>query len=248
MMKQHWTYQYDKRDTDGCRLTDGSRTYHPGIFISVIENEYALRELVQRLEFLRKKINVLEKMADFKVDHTKLAQLNKELGEARRAHDLQTYQYSRAELRLGRDTLKEKYDSLRQNPSWYMRQELIGDCKDRGGCCSRDCGCCSERHLTSIDTQGLGHCTWDCSCCAYSRGFEFSAVEKEKARCKFGENLRSRKAAHLLTMTNGFFTEATSESESEPESHFEHEPQGQPDCNNLTLKQSARRWVKSWKR
>lgn len=223
-------------------LKYGSDHYDREMFISVIENEYALRELVQRLEFLRKKIKGLEKMADSEADNSQLAQLNTELEEAQKKHALQTYQHYKAESLVAGHPFKAEYDSLRQDPSWYMRYELVQDCKSRGGCCGRACGCCAQRHLSSNETKGIGHCTWDCYCCVYYRGFEFSKGEKEEARREFKELLRRWNASCLLIMTNAFFTKVEPESKPEPDSN----PTPGPIPDSQT--QHPWRWARFWKR
>ena len=245
--EKYWRKIDGKREPYHANLSYRSITFDREIFISVIENEYALRELAQRLEFLRKEIKGLEKMIDSEVNHSQLAQLNTELGEAQKKHALQIYQHYRAESLLAYNSFKDEYDSLRQDPSWYMRDELVQDCKDRGGCCSRACGCCAQRHL-SPETKGLGHCTWDCHCCIYYRGFQFSEEEKEKARTEFGDNLRSWNPAYLLTMTNAFFTKVEPEPKPEPDSKPEPKPTPQPQPVPDRQTQPPRRWTKFWKR
>ena len=241
VVSDYWKWSNGTQTPWDCRIKNGSTTWYRETFIPVLENEYALRELVQRIKFLREKIQALEKIAD--LDQTQLAQLNAELEQAQKNRAQTAYQLYRAESLLG-DILKKKYDSLRQDPSWYMRQDLIQDCKDRGGCCNRACGCCSQRCLTSKETKGVGHCTWDCRCCVYYRGFEISAEEKERARVEFGERLRSWNASFLLRMTNGFFTKAKSELESEPQPQPESKPEPKPRPQTRRV----RHWIEFWKR
>ncbi|CAL5870669.1 uncharacterized protein PFLUO_LOCUS4909 [Penicillium psychrofluorescens] len=188
------------------RLQYGSLKYDRELFISIICNEYALRVSAQRIEMLQKEIKALEKLTNIEVDQIQFAQLNTGLEEVQKKHSLQKHQLYISESMIPERPLKQNYDSLRRNPDWYMRHELIQDCKDRGGCCSRGCGCCAQRYLTSEKMNGIGHCTWDCWCCLQYRGFDLSAEEKEKAEKELGENLRSWNPAYLLKMTDGFFT------------------------------------------
>jgi hypothetical protein len=77
--------------------------------------------------------------------------------------------------------LQRAFELWRSNPLWYMHPILVEDCKSRGGCCGRDCGCCldAQRANSSAGALGVGHCTLDCGCCIRSRGFELSE-EREK--------------------------------------------------------------------
>lgn len=212
-VKDYYIYRPNACELYDRRLTYNSRAYDRDIFLSVIHNEYALRELVQRMESLRQKIKALEKIADSDND-TQLAQLNTELTQTQKAHALQLHQHYLSEVKLSGGSFKEEYDSLRLDPSWYIRHELVQDCKDRGGCCSRACGCCAQRHLKSSGTKGIGHCTWDCYCCASHRGFEFSAQEKQNARKQLYNSLKSWDPGYLLKMTNAFFTQPEPKSKS----------------------------------
>ncbi|KAJ5385595.1 hypothetical protein N7517_003506 [Penicillium concentricum] len=40
--------------------------------------------------------------------------------------------------------LQRAFELWRSNSSWYMHLVLVEDCKSRGGCCGRDCGCCLD--------------------------------------------------------------------------------------------------------
>lgn len=77
--------------------------------------------------------------------------------------------------------LRRGFQLWRSNPSWHMHPVLVEDCKARGGCCSRDCGCClnPERANTSAGAFGVGHCTLKCGCCSRSRGFELDEEKEE---------------------------------------------------------------------
>lgn len=55
VVDNYWRYIQGTQTPWDCRIENGSRTWHREIFISVLENEYALRELAQRIEFLREK-------------------------------------------------------------------------------------------------------------------------------------------------------------------------------------------------
>lgn len=73
------------------------------------------------------------------------------------------------------------------NQYWYMHPILVEDCKVRGGCCGRDCGCCLgyQRANSSVGLLGAGHCTLQCGCCLESRGFEPNDAGKEYYESRF---------------------------------------------------------------
>lgn len=61
------------------------------------------------------------------------------------------------------------YDSVRKDPGWYLREELVKDCVARGGCCSRKCDCCVKR-VKNLPRKGIsGHCSFECFCCHKSK-------------------------------------------------------------------------------
>lgn len=97
---------------------------------------------------LQKGIKALKKLASIEVDQIQFALLHTGLEEVQKKYTLQEHQLYVAESMIPERPAKQNYDSLRRNPDWYMRHELIQDCKDRGGCCSRGCGCCAQRYLT----------------------------------------------------------------------------------------------------
>src|SRR6202000_3302571 len=97
----------------------------------------------------QKKITALEKVASIEVHQIQLTKLETELEEARKSYTLQEHELYIAESMISERPLKQNYDCLRQKPDWYMRHDLIQDCKYRGGCCSTGCGCCAQRYLTS---------------------------------------------------------------------------------------------------
>ena len=84
--------------------------------------------------------------------------------------------------------LEKGFKQCRSDPRWYMHPILVQDCVNRGGCCSRDCGCCvsRERETSSIGELGIGHCTVECGCCCEARGFELTTEEKKKVEKVFG--------------------------------------------------------------
>lgn len=121
-----------------------------------------------------------------------------------RADQVRTLYEWECMLRVG--SLRRGYISVKSNPAWYLREELVEDCISRGGCCSRDCGCCERRRLSAKNGKGIGHCTVECMCCIHDQGSEFTAEEKKDFNGRFGKMLRSNNPAFLLRITNAYFS------------------------------------------
>ncbi|KAJ5489477.1 hypothetical protein N7539_004367 [Penicillium diatomitis] len=94
--------------------------------------------------------------------------------------------------------------SIRNDPMWYMKESLVKDCADRGGCCGRNCGCCELRARHTYET-GIGHCTVECSCCFEFRGFAPSSQEAVQTIRDMDMSLKHPDAAYLVRLANGFF-------------------------------------------
>ncbi|KAJ5371593.1 hypothetical protein N7517_003599 [Penicillium concentricum] len=110
----------------------------------VLLAERALRELTwQPCPFIESYKAQSNKATAIESTRAQLEKANQQLKNAQLQYPRKEYALYRAERR----GLKEVYDSLRRDPKWFMREELVQDCSDRGGCCSRDCGCCAQRHL-----------------------------------------------------------------------------------------------------
>lgn len=102
------------------------------------------------------------------------------------------------EVRLPRGTLKNSYDKLREDPTWYLRKELVKDCVARGGCCGRDCGCCAKRHLNSDKRRGIGYCSMQFACCESHRGSCYTTRQTLALRVMIEESLRGFAVAKQL--------------------------------------------------
>ncbi|KAJ5355813.1 hypothetical protein N7517_010422 [Penicillium concentricum] len=101
--------------------------------------------------------------------------------------------------------IKLAYESLRENPKWWMQKELVKDCAGRGGCCGRGCGCCEKREPTPGRRMGAGHCTSEFACYVSSQGFEFTTEEEDNIRDALRvtlDNLDSRD--YLLTLSHAY--------------------------------------------
>ncbi|CAG8206507.1 unnamed protein product [Penicillium salamii] len=115
------------------------------------------------------------------------------------------YNLYAAEGRLPIGTINNEYHSLRQSSTWYLRQELVDDCAKRGGCCSRNCGCCQTRHERAVRNKGLGHCTPSCGCCTSERGFGYSAEENQSFVDGLKSQLYNDNPAYTVHMAEVFF-------------------------------------------
>jgi hypothetical protein len=87
--------------------------------------------------------------------------------------------------------LQRAFELWRSNPLWYMHPILVEECKSRGGCCGRDCGCCldAQRANSSAGALGVGHCTLECGCCVRSRGFKLSKEAEELLVSRFSSDM-----------------------------------------------------------
>lgn len=196
------------RPTDR-RLKYGRKLkYDRDIFIDVILAEHSLRSTSQKIEALQNAIKHSEKVVSVEPDcghEKKLDEDNATLEKMRIEYATRKHQLYIAESMIPEHPLKKNYDALRRDPRWYLRAELTQDCISRGGCCSRGCGCCAQRHLALENTR-VGHCTVECECCSTHRGCKLPLEEtRKKAREELEQRLRHRNPSHLLRMTNAFF-------------------------------------------
>lgn len=147
--------------------------------IDIFQAEHDLRMLVQREEALERKVKALVKTAsiDDKLDQTQLEEIKTELQGLQPKITMHEYYLYRAEGELS-PAFGSLYTKLRLNPKWFMRPGMVSDCANRGGCCSRGCGCC-ERRLLGNREKGVGHCTTECSCCENFRGFALPDADKK---------------------------------------------------------------------
>jgi hypothetical protein len=193
-------------------LRYGSENVYQSRLTELFVAEHALREVMQREERLHHKVIALEKavtlgtnMNTMQFEDAKIA-----LEESQLQYPIKEWALYQAECRL-HSILKEPYDRLRRDPKWYMREEMVQDCSDRGGCCSRECGCCEQRHL-SKKKKGRGHCTVECKCCIGLRGFELPESQKQEMRQNFESMLREFYSASALRLANCFFCPSKSKS------------------------------------
>lgn len=167
------------------------------LFAGLIVAEADLRGLVQRHERLQRQLKAQEKLPPG--DKSRSHSLVNELESIKRELMQQEYRFYEKEAQLP-DRWKEMYDSVREDPKWYCRAELVQDCIARGGCCSRDCGCCASRHATTKRQSGVGHCTIECGCCCEYRGFDLTPEQKKKINTRLQAILLHRPFSCLLKM------------------------------------------------
>lgn len=187
-----------------CILHYGHVFFDIAVFVDIIIAEYLLREIAQQEQSLNSKVRVLRKIATDE-DKDKEAQYNEELTSLLRQYGQAEYKLYLAETMLPIGPIKQSYDTLRENTTWYLRKELVDDCVKRGGCCSRSCGCCQIRHEVTGRNKGIGHCAPTCECCSSERGFEYTAEEREGFVDDFKKKLYDNNPACVIQMAEAFF-------------------------------------------
>lgn len=182
--------------------------------VVLLISEQALREETQRIETLRQNVTALQKTVTIECDasHHKstqrqLEKAEKQIKKCEEHISKKQYDLYQAECMLSRHS-KAAYDELRRDATWYMREGLVQDCKDRGGCCSRKCGCCTQRHLSG-GQKGIGHCTFQCGCCKTLQRSDYTYWREWKLKRDFRVRLEAKHSAHILRMADWFFCPLT---------------------------------------
>lgn len=194
-------FNYDSNDVNVLKCPK-FRLSHSG-FVPFFLAEYALRGLTQREEALQHKAKALEKASLIDDNRDQLDYVNQELQKIQAEFTAKEYAIYKNES-MYPCPFKESHRSLKQEPRWYMREELVRDCSDQGGCCSRGCGCCGKRDL-SIRSKGHGHCTAECWCCIATRGFELPEKEKKNRKDDFKDRLAQEESIYFEMLVNCFF-------------------------------------------
>jgi hypothetical protein len=150
----------------------------------------------------------IQDMTCTRVEKKKLKSYSKELRKLSQTIEVQDRALYEQQATLPALYLKPTLAYLTQNPAWYLRKELTDDCIARGGCCSRQCRCCEDRHLHPRWThgKGIGHCTAECGCCAIHRGYDYTDKEKDEVVSQFERMLMHHLGSFLLTMAEAFFS------------------------------------------
>ncbi|KAJ5707966.1 hypothetical protein N7488_007767 [Penicillium malachiteum] len=109
------------------------------------KSEQGMRKTVQLEETWIHRLKALQKSATVEDDSTSDTKL--QVDEINKQFLKIQVQYTEQEFKLYHEVSilpskwKEAYLDLRLNEKWFMRPEMVIDCSDQGGCCSRDCGC-----------------------------------------------------------------------------------------------------------
>jgi hypothetical protein len=172
-------------------------------FGAILMFDYFLRALIQHMEGIKAELQALEKSTedDANMRHEYECDLERLEGKIWEATEC----LRNAEIQLPQRPLKKIYDEIRQNPTWYLRKELVNDCAERGGCCTRSCGCCEKRCLSGKG-KGIGHCTITCWCCEVNRGHERIDAEWDMVVGHLEDRFRSENPSYLLTLTEAYFS------------------------------------------
>ena len=197
---------YGKDDREHKRLHFIGRTGWVAtfIFVDLILAEYNLRGSVQRAASLESCCALREMKRNMKED-ARLFVYDKKLIKLRRTINIHEQALYEREATLP-ENIRPTYEFLTKNPVWYLRKELIDDCIARGGCCSRECGCCENRHLHRKWRKGTGHCKAECKCCEDHRGFEYTKKEKAEITDQLRRMLNFRGTSFILRMAEAYFS------------------------------------------
>lgn len=104
------------------------------LLTNIIIAENKLRKSIEREERLEIKSRVPETSMGDEVKE--LHRCGEELKARREDIDLRQRDLCDRESLPSRKPLKEVYDRIRQKLTWYLQEDLVNDCKERGGCCS----------------------------------------------------------------------------------------------------------------
>lgn len=115
------------------------------------------------------------------------------------------------EASIPHSPLKQLYVSLRKDPGWYLREELVNDCAAGGGCCGEECGCCAKR-LKNLPRKGIsGHCSLACQCCARRKGRRPHGGVVARIDKQYKEALESENPFFLASIASAYFAERESQ-------------------------------------
>lgn len=79
--------------------------------------------------------------------------------------------FKSARERIKKAPLYRAMKSQQRCKNWHMSDWLVSRCKESGGCCARECGCCKKKAYQKKDCKG--HCTPACKCCQKAKGLLF---------------------------------------------------------------------------
>lgn len=171
--------------------------------LAILRLDHNIRLLDQREESLNYKARALKKTTDIRndIEQVSVKDFDSKIMGTQAQRVKNEYTMFRLVSGLPR-WLKDSYQELRRDPLWYMREEMVDDCADRGGCCSRGCGCCSRRSL-SENTKTRGHCTMECWCCSSFRDPSLTEEDQVSIARDLEKLLESRR--YVCNMANWYF-------------------------------------------
>ena len=173
------------------------RYYEKDPFSTLLNIETSLRETFQREVTLKQKL-IKAKTGNKEHGDSYYRAITEKLDELNQKYWLleRDWWAKRSSLPEGPGT--RGLSLWRSHPRWYMHRVLIDDCAGKGGCCGRECGCCSSREMVPARRLGVGHCTIECGCCIKSRGFMLNPKQKKEVSARFRLSEKSR-AQDLLS-------------------------------------------------
>lgn len=143
----------------------------------IFEFELSLRYFTQREECLKRDYQSIKASESCEKDQEQLTICLDQLNACAKCYWRDRRQLDALEYLLPFGPL---YETWRSNPKWYLYPHLVADCADKGGCCSRQCGCCQRCESGPGRRRGMGHCTIDCICCSEARGFDLKDSDRKK--------------------------------------------------------------------
>lgn len=194
-------HRFTKFCSDGPDLRSGPDSVEKTKLIAIFRLDHHIRLLAQREESLSYKAKALKKTTDLTNDTMEVEEFDSKIRrtQAQRVKDEYTMFRLVSELPL---FVKNLYYRLRLDPLWYMREEMVQDCAGRGGCCSRECGCCAQRSL-SERTKTRGHCTMECWCCRSFRNPSLTEEDQTFIALDLEKLMESNN--HIANMANWYF-------------------------------------------
>ncbi|KAJ5800540.1 uncharacterized protein N7518_002608 [Penicillium psychrosexuale] len=184
-------------------------SYQPDLLTSVIENEYNVKILIERLGKLYKELTFFADNIPDQPSHPQTAELSlgmarlftegtaigTELANLYKERTDQNTELYIAISRLTRSEFDRAYASLRRDPNRQMRDKLAQDPNNPGDFIDTDHGYNSQRSRQTKQVEGAGNCTVD------DRFFELSA-KGDKPNDKLGQSLGSHDMVNVSSTTN----------------------------------------------
>ncbi|KAJ5923737.1 hypothetical protein N7454_008982 [Penicillium verhagenii] len=173
------------------------------LFVAFIEAETALRTSVQHEEYIKNSIRASEEGSN-ELSPISTAELQEKLLKVQETLPICQQSLYEARWALHSD-ITDSYSSVTKDPSWYLKKGLVNDCLEKGGCCSRECGCCKKRQFSTERNFGIGHCTSYCACCDVARGGALTDESRKYIEESFTRMLQSDTPYFLGRMIWAYF-------------------------------------------